>query len=143
MPDLELSHVGSTGELRWLTGGDTGRFCASPESNARYFDRELYLEQALKEAEKDRKVSKDWQAEMDGRYERGNVIERRGERAGLWPVGLLDQFWEGAGAHHEGEALVAPPMATSVAAPVVVPVVAPKAAGKKRKRMIAGKGAGT
>lgn len=60
MPDLELGHVGSTGELRWLTCGDTGGFCVSPESNARYLDRELYLEHALKEAEIERKVSEDW-----------------------------------------------------------------------------------
>ena len=59
VPDLELGHVGSTGELRWLTGGDTGGFCASPESNARYLDRELYLEHTLKEAEIERKVSED------------------------------------------------------------------------------------
>ena len=43
------------------------------------------------------------------------------------PVGLPDQFSEVVRAHDEGEALVAPPTATSVAALVVVPVVVPAA----------------
>lgn len=39
---------------------------------------------------------------MDARYERGHVIERRGEQRGIVdrePVGLLDEFSEGARAH--------------------------------------------
>lgn len=138
VPDLKLQHLGSPGELRWLTGGDAGRLCASPDGNARNLDGEQYLEQVLQEAEIERKLSEDWRAEMEAGDERGYVIERPSEQGGVLDQeaeGLPHQFPEGARGHEEGEAVVAHPMAA--------PVAAIQAAGKKRKCVNAGEGVAT
>ena len=146
MPDLKLQHLGSPSELRWLTGGDAGRFCVSPDGNARNFDGEQYLEQVLQEAEIERKFSEDWRAEMEAGDERRYVIERPSEKGGVLDreaMGLPDQFPEGARRHEEGEAIVARPMAAPVAASVTNPVATIQAVGKKRKRRNAGEGVAT
>lgn len=146
VPDLKLQHLGSPSELRWLTGGDAGRFCVSPDGNARNFDGEQYLEQVLQEAEIERKFSEDWRAEMEAGDERRYVIERPSEKGGVLDreaMGLPDQFPEGARRHEEGEAIVARPMAAPVAASVTNPVATIQAVGKKRKRRNAGEGVAT
>ncbi|MCJ1260987.1 hypothetical protein MMC22_000851 [Lobaria immixta] len=146
VPDLKLQHLGSPGELRWLTGGDAGRFCVSPDGNARNFDGEQYLEQVLQEAEIERKFSEDWRAEMEAGDERRYVIERPSEKGGVLDreaMGLPDQFPEGARRHEEGKAIVARPMAAPVAASVTNPVATIQAVGKKRKRGNAGEGVAT
>lgn len=87
--DHEIARVATPREDRWLTGDDAGRFCASPEGNARDLDGAAYLDEVLEEAEMERQFSEDFRADNEQR-----------------------PFWEGALAQalHEGEeAVLAPP----------------------------------